>query len=299
VKRSTQLIALVPFGIVAIAAVIVKTQLVHHDDASAPQHTNPPVSAEDRAQELLRLGRSQIAAGDSTSAVKTLGDARDLVISTFGDRAPLLATYNDELAIAERNLGHLRRALALHERSLELRAANPSPDDGKALLYRAATKLEAGDVYGADRDATQAKAMLQKAYGDSSRELAPAFALLADIADERGVPELAEQLRRPIDAPAAPPRMAAAVTDKSDPAVALAAGEALLQAGDKAGAAALLGAAAKRLGNEPTRTALHIMIAFAKASGDPQAARTAVSLYQALPRLDRTDFDAIWELSKQ
>ena len=79
----------------------------------------------------------------------------------------------------------------------------------------------------------------------------------------------------------------------------LAAGEALLAAGDKAAATALLSDAAKKLGNEPTRTALHLMVALAKASQDPQAARTAISLYQALPKLARPDIDAMWTLGKQ
>jgi hypothetical protein len=39
------------------------------------------------------------------------------------------------------------------------------------------------------------------------------------------------------------------------------------------------------------------MIAYAKATQNPQAARTTVSLYQALPKLQRSDYDEIWELS--
>jgi tetratricopeptide (TPR) repeat protein len=150
---------------------------------------------EDRARLLLRLGRIQTAAGDSTSAITNLTEARDAVISTLGDRSPALAPYDDELAVAERARGSIRRALALHDRSLALQ-----PDNAIALLARARTKLEGGDVLAADHDATQAKALLTKAQKDP----APAFELLADIAQERGVPELAQQLRNsthPIDPP--------------------------------------------------------------------------------------------------
>src|SRR5262249_51473454 len=44
---------------------------------------------------------------------------------------------------------------------------------------------------------------------------------------------------------------------EQDAALVLAIGTALLATGDKASAAAILGTAAKQLGNEPTRTALH------------------------------------------
>jgi tetratricopeptide (TPR) repeat protein len=266
---------------------------------------------EDRARLLLRLGDVESQAGDSTAAITNIGRARDIVISTFGDHTPALAPYDDALAAAERARGNIRRALQLHERSLALQ-----PVRAAALLGRARTKLEAGDVTEADRDVTQAKALITKANGD----MGPAFELAAEIADERGIPELAAQQRnsahlveppedkilsvararliaRTADADLAH-RIASVVSDKSDPALALAAGEALIHAGDNAAAATLLGAAAKRLGNEPTRTALHIMIALAKASQDPQAARTAISLYQAMPKLDRTDYDAMWALTK-
>jgi hypothetical protein len=307
-RRATEIILVVGIGVVVTIALALVLGRTHTPDTA----TDAGVPALDTsAQQLLELARSEIAAGNSLSAIETLTKARDLVIRLFGDRSPALAPFDDELAAAERARGNIRRALRLHDRSLALQ-----PDSASALLARARTKLEAGDVLEADRDATQAKALLTKANSDP----APAFEVLADIAEERGVPELAQQLRNsthPVDPPEAQrltverarflarnanvetaQRIATVVTDKSDPALALAAGEALLHAGDKAAAATLLRAAAKRLGNEPTRTALHIMVALAKASQDPQAARTAISLYQAMPKLDRTDYDAMWALAK-
>jgi tetratricopeptide (TPR) repeat protein len=307
-RRATEIAIVVGAGVVVTIALALVLSRKHTPDTA----TDAGVPALDTsAQQLLELARSEVAAGNSLSAIETLTKARDLVIRLFGDRSPALAPFDDELAAAERARGNIRRALKLHDRSLALQ-----PDSVSALLARARTKLEAGDVLEADRDVTQAKALITKAHGDMS----PAYEIAADIADERGVPELAEQQRnsahvieppddtrltvararilaRTADADQAR-RIASVVSDKSDPALALAAGEALLHAGDKAAAATLLSAAAKRLGNEPTRTALHIMIALAKASQDPQAARTAISLYQAMPKLDRTDYDAMWALAK-
>lgn len=307
-RRATEIAVVVGVGVVVtIVLAFVLRPKPAHDIA-----TDGGVAAHDTsAQQMLELGRSDIAAGNSLAAIEKLTKARDLAIRQLGDRSPALAPYDDELAAAERARGNIRRALKLHDRSLALQ-----PDSAAALLARARTKLEAGEVIEADRDATQAKAILTNAQADTG----PALELLADIADERGVPELAQQLRNtthPVDPPDdtimtvararflardadadTARRIASAVTDQSDPALALAAGEALIHAGDKTGATTLLGAAAKRLGNEPTRTALHIMVALAKASGDPQAARTAISLYQAMPKLDRTDYDAMWALAK-
>ena len=84
-----------------------------------------------------------------------------------------------------------------------------------------------------------------------------------------------------------------------DAALGAAIGEALLAAGDRTRAADVLGKTAAALGNEPTRTALRVFIGLAHSSADPaQAARAAVAVYQALPRLARSAFDEMWKLAK-
>ena len=55
-------------------------------------------------------------------------------------------------------------------------------------------------------------------------------------------------------------------------------------------------AAVADLGNEPTRTALRVYIALAR-TGNVQAARAAISVYQALPELARTDYDEMWNMT--
>ena len=302
------------------------------DALMAALASSDPLRPEQRAVIEMNLGSVQLATGDSTAALKTLTQARDRVLSAFGDKHPDLALYTDKLAAAERARGSLRKALALHDQSLALRIGAFGPDDrsvATSLFYRAQTKLEAGDLEGASADAARAKAIRTKVYGEASPRLGEILELIADIADERGLPELAVQPREQAykldsrlvvsTAPLADddllsierarvlaqhPDAATAqalrkrVTDASDPALVVAVGEALLAVGDKAAATELLAPAAKRLGNEPTRTALHLMVALAKASQDPQAARTAISLYQAMPKLARPDIDAMWALAK-
>jgi hypothetical protein len=55
-------------------------------------------------------------------------------------------------------------------------------------------------------------------------------------------------------------------------------------------------AAVADLGEEPTRTALRVYIALAR-TGNVQAARAAISVYQALPELARTDYDEMWNMT--
>ncbi|NVB85504.1 MAG: serine/threonine protein kinase [Kofleriaceae bacterium] len=318
-----------------------------------------PLRPEQRAVIEMNLGSVQLATGDSAGALVTFQRARDRVLSAFGDRHPDLALYADKLAAAHRARGELRAARTLHDKSLELRTAAFGADDrsvATSLLYRAQTELEAGDLTGADKDATRAKAIREKIFGDKSARLGEVYETLADIALARGLPELAQQqytqaqardghlelvARRaaagaetsaadiaPVkpdevlsvdraDALAARIAMlavlpaladsakteAAALRAKVPPeldlAFQLAAGRALLRAGETATATEVLAAAAKHLPNEPSRTALAILVALAEASQDSQAARTAVSLYQAMPQLDRPGYDALWALSKQ
>ena len=318
-----------------------------------------PMRPEQRAILEMNLGSVQLAIGDSTAALATFQAARDRVLSAFGDHHPDLAIYNDKLAAAHRARGELRAAKALHDRSLELRTAAFGPDDravATSLLYRAQTELEAGDLTGADKDATRARAIREKVYGEKSARLGEIHETIADLALARGLPELAQQhytqaqardghldlaARRAmagadVSASAIAPlgasevlsvdradalatrvrllarevttseaakveaeALRAKITPALDPAFHLAAGRALAWAGDTAAATEVLAAVAKRLPNEPSKTALEILVALAAASQDPQAARTAVSAYQALPQLARPDYDALWELAKK
>ncbi len=58
-------------------------------------------------------------------------------------------------------------------------------------------------------------------------------------------------------------------------------------------------AALAKAGNEPTRTALDAAIGLAQSSDPraPQAARTAVALYQAMPELGRATYPLIAKLA--
>jgi tetratricopeptide (TPR) repeat protein len=86
-----------------------------------------------------------------------------------------------------------------------------------------------------------------------------------------------------------------------DPAFAAAIGRALAAAGDAGGAAHVLAAAAAKLGNEPTLAALRIFVTLARTSDTraAAAARAAISLYQAMPKVDRTDHDEMWAISRR
>jgi tetratricopeptide (TPR) repeat protein len=269
--------------------------------------SSDPLRPEQRALLEMNRGSIDLETGHSAAALERFTEARDLVLTAFGDKHPELAIYDDKIAAAYRAQGKLRKAMEFHAQSLALRTAVFGEDDravATSLLYRAQTELEAGDVFAADADATKAKSIREKVYGPKSPRLGEVYELMADISTERGVPELGAQQRATaiaLDPRLVPVDGATKLGSESDKDVDLSIvtsiGEALLAAGDSKGAVAVLAPAAKRLGNEPTRTGLHLMIAYAKASRDPQVARTTVSLYQALPKLDRSEYDAIWALS--
>jgi tetratricopeptide (TPR) repeat protein len=311
--------------------------------------------SEQRAVIERNLGSVDLAAGNATAAITTFTRARDRVLSSLGDHHPDLAGYADKLAAAHRARGQLREALALHDRSLQLRVEAFGADDravATSLLYRAETRLEAGDLRGAREDATRARTIRESIYGETSPRVGEIVALLGDILAAAGshdealayfdhaatldgridltarraesgapippgsvpgigpdetlsidrVAALAALVRQsqPADATALAAKLRERYRPELDPVFAYYVGTALLASGDRAGAAAILGAAAKGLGNEPTRTGLLIAIALAQASEDPQAARLAISLYQAMPALERGPiYDAMWTLSKK
>jgi tetratricopeptide (TPR) repeat protein len=238
--------------------------------------TTDPLRPEQRAAIEMNLGATQLALGDPTTALKTLQTARDRVVTARGDRHPDLAVYDDQLAAALRAQGKLRNAQKLHARSLELREAAFGREDrsiATSLYNRALTETEGGDMQKAFADLQQAIAIRTKAFGPTSSRLGELYLALSDAVSAAATPPAW------VEIDAAAMRAKAIGLDPRlerhestyDPDV-------------------------SKLGDEPTRTALRVYIKLARA-GNIQAARTAVSLYQALPELARTDYDEIWNLT--
>jgi hypothetical protein len=204
---------------------------------------------------------SSLPSRRAADALKGISVTRDYMLAIVGDGHPELARFEDAFALAERTRGHLRDSLAHSNRALALRGASP-----ESLLVRAATYLEAGDITNARADALHAREL------GSPRE---ANTLLGDIFTASGSPDEASAYYDLAGAkPASPPTL------PNDPAA--------------------LEAQANALPNEPSRTALATWIALARAAHSPQAARAAISLYQAMPQLGRgATYDEMWALSKQ
>jgi tetratricopeptide (TPR) repeat protein len=319
-----------------------------------------PMRPAQRALHEMNRGTIDLATGSSAAALVLFQRAYDRVLAAFGDYHPALAIHIDMLAAAKRARGQLREALRLHDRSIELRLAAFGRDDrsvATALLYRAQTKLEGGDIVGARRDLDDAKAIGHTSFGATSPRIGEIIAAQGDVAAAAGDRERALALYD--DATALDPRLelaarrfaagaiveldriaplvgreslsverigalavrvallvqakrddearvlAAALrahyTPELDPGVAAAVAPALLAVGDRAGAADLLAKTAVSLGNEPTRTALRVfgLLAHASDTQAPTAARAAISLYQAMPALDRAEHDEMWMISRR
>lgn len=335
-----------------------------HDDArelfTRALASADPLRPEQRAVIEMNLGSVELATGNAAAALVTLGRARDRVLSAVGDRHPDLALYADKLAAAHRARGKLRDALRLHDQSLALRIAAFGASDraiATALLYRAQTRLEAGELRDARADITRARQIRETVYGATSARLGEVVAVHGDVIAAGGARDeaaayydrAAELDRRlelsarrfaigiPVELDAIAPlgpdetpsvervaalagriellakagrqheasELAAALRNRFDPARDPALGYAIataqLAAGDRAGAAELLAMLVPDLGNEPTRVALRIFVALARTS-DTQAqaaARAAISLYQAMPQLDRADHDEMWAISRR
>jgi eukaryotic-like serine/threonine-protein kinase len=318
-----------------------------------------PLRADQRALLEMNRGSIDLAIGDSPAALALFQRAYDRVLSALGDHHPDLAIYLDKLAAAKRARGKLREALQLHDRSIELRVAAFGTDDravATGLLYRAQTRLEAGDVEGARHDLEAAKTIRDKTFGSTSPRIAEIIAAQGELATAVGNhghalalydeaakldPRLDLAARRfaaggSLDVKSIAPlvqdellsvervgalaarvallqpsysheavALAAALRTRFkpelDPSFAAAVAPALLVTGDRTGAAVILAKATAALGNEPTRTALRVFTQLARAS-DTQAAaaaRAAIALHQAMPALDRPDYDALWSLSKR
>jgi len=219
-----------------------------------------PTRVEDIAALKLGLAHLALARGDADTARQRLTEARDALLPLVGDEHPFLAPIELAFGAAESMRGNLRSALT-HDNRAVLMAPT-----AETLLARAATYLEAGDIANARRDATRAREL--GATRDANR-------LLGDILTANGN---ADEAKAYYDLaglpPSPPPRLPSAPAD--------------------------LAARAKALPNEPSRTALALWIALAKATQDPQAARAAISLYQAMPQLGRgATYDSMWALSRR
>lgn len=251
------------------------------DTAMAPGDPSPA--------HQMEMGLLQLGAGESKRAAEQIGRARDQTIQMLGDKHPELARYDEALAAADRARGKLREAMKLHDRALALRAAaygDDAPVIAISLLERSRTELEGGDVAAAEHSLHRAVAIREKA--NDARGLAELWTAVADCDLARGDAEganehlaKAHQLDPTFERAVPPPP---AFHPGIDPAVAVAA---------KQYAAAIANA-----GEEPTRTALAAAIGLADTTKDPQAARTAISLFQAMPQLDRTDLPRMQELAR-
>jgi tetratricopeptide (TPR) repeat protein len=327
--------------------------------------SSDPLRPDQRAILELDLGAIQLAAGDSTAATATLTRARDRVIGAVGDRHPDLALYDDKLAAALRARGKLRDALALHDRSAQLRTAAFGAADravATSVFHRAESELEAGELAKAEHSLHQAIAIRSQIYGDTSARLGELYAALGDCDLARGDKDGAREhyaravwldprldpkvsaalVAREVDAgmtvplDAIPPLAASELlsTDRAgalaarsyllmqalapgevgpigealharyrpdlDPQITVAIARAWFAGGHRKEAAELFATALARDGNEPSRTALEAAVGLAQCD-DPragQAARTAISLYQAMPQLGRASYPLMQELAK-
>ncbi len=222
---------------------------------------------------LRVLGLALVAHGESRVALPLLQHARDTALRDLGTKDARLAAYDDALAAGLRARGKLRDALRYHRESLGIAETGPS------LVERARTEVEGGDFQHAFADLKRAHDLGTNV--DAATADAESFA--------RWVPTWVT----------VPPHAAPTAAEGDDPAAVAARGEALLAARDRDHAAAVLRAAVPDLGEEPTRSALRIYVALARATDDPQAARAAVAAYQAMPDAERGVYDEMWDLSRR
>jgi hypothetical protein len=215
------------------------------------------------------LGLALVQHGASIVALPVLQDARDRALR---EHAPDLATYDDALAAGLRARGRLRDAHRYHRESLALGETAP------ALIARARTEIEGGELRAAFSDLARAREL----GGTIDQPLADAAAAARDVPGWVHAGPLAARA-----VPLHVPRDA-------DPALAVEVAE---QLGDGHAATSVLTAAVAQLGNEPTRTALRIYVDLAR-TGNVQAARAAISVYQALPELERGAYDEMWAITR-
>jgi hypothetical protein len=86
-----------------------------------------------------------------------------------------------------------------------------------------------------------------------------------------------------------------------DPAITVAIARAWFAGGEHVKSAELFATALAHAGEEPNRTALDAAIGLAQCDDPraPQAARTAISLFQAMPELGRAQMPLMHQIAKQ
>ena len=250
-----------------------------------------------------KLGAAHRLLGTLRSALRLHDRSLELRRSAFGDDDRSIATSLYQRALTLIEAGELVRAFDDLQRAIAIRTK----------IY-GATSARLGELYAALGDAVAAAATPPAWVDGDAQALYARAAQLdprLDLAARRTTADIAPlvpfellSLDRAaalaIRADAATARGLRARLYPAD-AAALAAtvGAALLAAGDRDGAVAVLTTASATLGNEPSRTALRIYIALAHA--DPAkaaaAARAAIATYQALPQLARPDYAELWRLA--
>jgi hypothetical protein len=213
------------------------------------------------------VGLELVEHGASSVALPILQDARDRALRTHD---PQLGLYDDALAAALRARGRLRDAHRYHRESIAIAETAP------ALIARARTEIEGGELHAAFADLFRAREL----GGDITADLADAAATARDVPAWVHAPPRTERA-----VPAHLPRDA-------DPALAVVVAEHLADPHE------VLTAAVGQLGNEPTRTALRVYVDLAR-TGNVQAARAAIAVYQALPELERGAYDEMWAITRR
>ncbi|MBV8760558.1 MAG: hypothetical protein JO257_24920 [Deltaproteobacteria bacterium] len=221
---------------------------------------------------LRVLGIALLTHGDSRVALVLLHHARDMALRDVGAKDARLAVYDDALAAGLRARGKLRDAMRYHREALGV------GETAASLVERARTEVEGGE--------------LQHAFADLERAHALGANVDVDAAD-------AAAFARWIPKWVNVPPHAVTATEGDTPAAIATHAEKMLATGNRVGATGLLRAAVPDLGEEPTRSALRIYVALARASGDAQAARAAIAAFQAMPEAERSAYDEMWDLSRR
>jgi tetratricopeptide (TPR) repeat protein len=133
------------------------------------------LAGERRALVEMNLGTVELLGGDPVKAEAAFARARDLAAGALGADHPGLALYLDKIAVARRERGRVREALADHDRALALRETAYGSDDravATTLLRRAETLLAAGQVDRAIADLDRAARIRVAVFGAGHRRLA-------------------------------------------------------------------------------------------------------------------------------
>ena len=227
------------------------------------------------ATSLFHRAQTELEAGEVAVAEHALHEAIAIRTKVYGEASPRLGELDAALGDCDLARGDLEGARDHDERAARLDSRLDShvdsrvgPDTSGALATVPA--LAPDELLSLDRaTALAAQAELLARTGDTTGAAAIGTALHA-----RYRPDL-------------------------DPALAIAIARAWFAGGKHHEAADLFAAALARDGTEPSRTALAAAIGLARCD-DPragQAARTAISLYQAMPQLGRADYANMLELA--